>query len=126
MNPSKTAALRRLGLGVLCACAILGGLDLIFVYTSRQEKLRLSSQALKSSLHQWVKAGGPRGAALTEFMRGYPPAAGYLLVSNRSFTITGTNLTTMFAVTRYHLTMFITTNGILILLDESGEPKIVP
>jgi hypothetical protein len=126
MNPNKARAIRKLAVDAVCIAALIVGLALISEHAPREDRIRISRDHLKGSFSGWVRAGKPEGTALSEFMQDYPPETGHLFLSNRSFTIGGTNLTTMFAITRYGPTVFITTNGILIVLDKTGAPKIVP
>lgn len=82
---------------------------------------------LTQTLKRWVEAGQPEGETLTEFMRGRRQD---LVVSNRSFTIGGTNYGTQFAVTKPKSqrpgTLFVTTNGVLIWLAPTGQPELIP
>ena len=112
---------------VLTACALVSGILLCYMHFDRQNWIRLSTKSLQGSLAAWAKEGRPQGDALGKFMRDYPPESGYLFVSNRSFTIQGRSYVTIFASTRYCApnTMFITTNGAVILIEESEKPSIV-
>ena len=82
---------------------------------------------LTEALRRWAEAGSPQGQHLREFMAGRRPD---LIFSNRSFTIQGTNFVSQFAVTKPKSkregTLFITTNELLIWLNESGHAEVVP
>jgi len=81
---------------------------------------------LGATYDRWVEAGRPEGERLAEFMKGRNQ---YLVVTNRSFIIGGTNFATQFAFTQsksgWAGTLFVTTNRVLIWLDSSGSPELV-
>lgn len=81
---------------------------------------------LTEHFRRWNEAGSPRGAEqLANFLRG---RRSDLVVSNRTFSISGTNYITQFAVTNLHSnregSLFITTNGVLVWLNSYDKPKI--
>ena len=75
---------------------------------------------------RWAESGRPQGEKLTEFMQG---RGSYLVVTNRLFTIGGSNFETQFALKELRSgwsgALFVTTNRELIWLDSSGDAKRV-
>lgn len=78
---------------------------------------RADAFEITQRLKRWVEAGEPQGDKLAEFMQG---RRSDVVVSNRVFSIDGTNFTTQFAVTKPKSgragTLFVTTNEVLIWL----------
>ena len=87
---------------------------------------RADQLELGATYDRWVEVGRPEGENLAEFMKG---RRSDLTVSNRSFTIAGTDFATQFALTQsksgWAGTLFVTTNRAIIWLDASGQPKLV-
>lgn len=87
---------------------------------------RADQLELGATFDRWVEAGRPDGEKLAEFMKGRNQ---HLIVTNRSFTIGGTNFTTQFALKQNRSgwagTLFVTTNRAMIWLDASGQPRLV-
>jgi hypothetical protein len=112
--------------GMLIVCAAIGYYVWARIYVTRSLH-RSDIIELTQTFKRWVEAGQPEGATLTEFMRGRRQD---LVVSNRSFTIEGTNYLTQFAVTQPKSqrpgTLFVTTNEVLIWLAPNGQSELVP
>jgi hypothetical protein len=87
---------------------------------------RADQLELGATYDRWLEAGRPEGEKLAEFMKG---RRSDLTVSNRSFSIGGTNFATQFALTQSKAgwagTLFVTTNRAMIWVDASGQPKLV-
>lgn len=111
--------------GLLIVCAALGYYVWARINVTRSLH-RADIFELTQTFKRWVEAGRPEGDALTEFMRGRRQD---LVVSNRSFTIEGTNYLAQFAVTQPKSqrpgTLFVTTNEVLIWLDRNGRSELV-
>lgn len=109
---------------ILIACAGVGYYLWARIYVTRSLH-RADGIELTQTLKRWVEAGRPEGETLTEFMRGRRQD---LVVSNRSFTIGGTNYGTQFAVTKPKSqrpgTLFVTTNEVLIWLAPTGQAEL--
>lgn len=112
--------------GVLIVCAAIGYYVWARIFVTRSLH-QADIIELTQTLKRWVEAGRPEGEALTEFMRGRRRD---LVVSNRSFTIGGTNYLTLLAVTQPKSqrpgTLFVTTNEVLIWLAPDGQSQLVP
>ena len=83
-----------------------------------------ASTELRGAMNVWEKEGRPAGAGLDEFMRKVPRA---IVISNKVFLVNGKEFKTQFATEKlgFPATLFITTNGDLLLLD-SGRLTAVP
>src|SRR5262245_45841999 len=110
---------------VFAPCLIVVVAIVLWVRADQQEQLRICCIELTWALNYWNEKGRPESESLLEFMRDYP--ADRLCLSNRTFVINGSNVVTKFASTRLSTkTLFITTNGVVILLDEkSGDATSV-
>jgi hypothetical protein len=112
--------------GLLIVCAAIGYYVWARIYIT-QSLQRADIIELTQTLKRWIEAGQPKGEALTGFMQGRRQD---LVVSNRLFTIDGTNYTAQFAVTNPKSqrpgTLFVTTNENLIWLTPAGQPELVP
>jgi hypothetical protein len=106
-------------LAIVCLIVVVA--ILLWVRADQQEQLRIRCTELTWALNYWNEKGRPEGESLLEFMRDYPPD--HLYLSNRAFVINGSNVVTKFASRRLSTkTLFVTTNGVLILLDgKSGN-----
>jgi hypothetical protein len=119
-----------LGLGwvssviIFLACAVVAYYVWAKIYITKSLQ-RADEVELTQTLRRWMEEGRPEGEALTEFMQGRRQD---LVVSNRTFTVRGTNYKTQFAVTTPKSqrlgTLFITTNEALIWCSPSGQLKL--
>lgn len=88
-----------------------------------KQQLRISRIELINVFRVWTGDGRPEGNLLLEFMRNFPPDR--VTLSNRSIVVGGSNFVTIFATSRLQSgTLFITTNGVLLLEREPGLAEI--
>ena len=115
---------RVLGIGASGLCILLGGF-FVSKYILLNNLHRADCYEISEHFRRWLEAGSPTGVQLDEFMKGRRRD---LIASNHVFSIANSNYTTQFAVTAPHSQrpglLFITTNGVLIWLSESGRAKV--
>ena len=79
---------------------------------------------LRSVLSHWNSIRAEEGGDPVGFMSTLPPG---IVVSNRTFLVGNTSYTSLFANTSTgsSSTMFITSNGVVVLLDSRGHPNLL-